>query len=134
MHAAGENARLDRRPVLARAHDVRTVDAAVKARQQPPPFGIGAHHADEPRAAAERRDVVGGVARAAGDHLGRVVLQDQHRRFARDARDLAVDELVGDDVADDQHAAVRKAVDEREQALFALGFSRQRMNGPRDQH
>ena len=81
------------------------------------------------RAAAERGDVVGRVAGAAGHHLRRVVLEDQHRRLARDARDLAVDELVGDEVADDEHAAAREAVDEREQALLALGLAGLRRDG-----
>ena len=52
----------------------------------------------------------------------------------RDAGDLAVDELVGDDVADDEHPAVRKAVDEREEPLLALGFAGLRMNGTGNQH
>ena len=69
-------------------------------------------------AAAERRDVVRGVAGAAGDHLGGVVLQDQHRRLARDPGHLAVDELVGDQIADDQDAAAGKAVDERQQPIL----------------
>ena len=85
----------------------------------------------ERRAAAERRDVVGRVAGAAGHHLGGVVLEDEHRRLARDAGDLAVDELVGDQIADDEHAPAREAVDEREQALLQLGLARQRMNGAR---
>ena len=37
---------------------------------------------------------------------------------SRDTRAIfAVDELVGDEVADDEHAAVAEAVDEREQAV-----------------
>ena len=113
---------------------VRALDAAMEAREQPAAFGIGADEAGEPRAAAERGDVVRGVAGAAGDHLGRVVLEDQHRRLARHARDLAVDELVGDEVADDQHAAAAEAVDEREQAFLALGLAGQRVNGSGYEH
>ena len=105
-----------------------------KLREQPPAFRIGADEPGETRAAAERGDVVGRVAGAAGHHLGRVVLEDQHRRLARHARDLAVDELVGDEVADDEHAAAREAVDEPEQPLLALGFAGQRMDGSGNQH
>ena len=112
----------------------RPIDAAVKAGEQPAAFGIGADEPGEARAAAERGDVVGGVAGAAGHHLRRVVLQDEDRRLARDAGDLAVDELVGDEVADDEHAAAREAVDEREQPLLALGLAGQRMNGTGDEH
>ena len=112
----------------------RAIDAAVKAREQAARFGIRADHAHQARAAAKGRDVVGGVARPAGHHLRRVVLQDQDRRFAGDAGDLAVDELVGDDVADHEDAAVREAVDEREQPLPALGLAGLRMDGTGDQH
>ena len=61
--------------------------------------------ADDLRAAAERGDVVRGVARAAGQNLRRVVLKNEHRRLARHARHAAVDELVGDQIADDRDAA-----------------------------
>ena len=89
-----------------RAHDDRADRRArCKRRQQPPARLVAADHADQRRAAAERGDVVGGVAGAAGHDLGRVVLEDQHRRLARDARHAAVDELVGDEVADDGDAS-----------------------------
>ena len=111
-----------------RTHDVRALDAAGEAREKPSPFGVGADQSRKAGAAPERGNVVRGVARAAGHHLGRVVLEDQHRRLARDAGDLAVDELVGDEVADDQHAAAAEPVDERKQAFLALGIAGQRMN------
>jgi len=134
MNAARKNARLHGRAVFAGAHDMGAIDAAVKAGEQPAPLGIGADHADETCAAAEGRDVVGGVARPAGHHFRRTVLEDQDRRFPGDSGDLTVDELVGDDVADDEDAAARKAVDEREEPLLALGFTRLRMNGTGNQH
>ena len=98
------------------------------------PSRIGADHARERGAPAERRDVVGGVAGAAGDDLRRVVLEDEDRRLARHAGHLAVDELVGDQIADDEHAAAREAVDEAQQPLPALGLAGQRVNRARDQH
>ena len=64
---------------------------------------------------AERRDVVRRVACAAGDDLGGVVLENQHRRLARHAVHFAVDELVRDEIADDQHATAAEVVDERQQ-------------------
>ena len=106
----------------------------MKAREQPAAFRVGADEAGEARAPAERGDVVRGVAGPAADHLGRVVLQDEHRRLARDARDFAVDELVGDQIADDQHAAAREAVDERQQPFLALGLAGKGMNGAGNQH
>ena len=108
MDAAGENARLDRRSIVLRADDLRAIDAARKLASSRRPFGIGADQPGEPRAAAERRDVVGRVARAARHHLCRVVLEDQHRRLAGYARHLAVDELVGDEIADHEHTRAPK--------------------------
>ncbi len=114
---------------LLRANDVLPVDAAGKAGEQPAPLGVGADDPCQPRRAAERGDVVGGVARAAGHHRRRVVFEDQHRRLARDARHLPVDEFVGDEITDDQHAAAAEAVDEPEQTFLALGFTGQRVDG-----
>ena len=106
----------------------------MKAREQPPAFGIGADQPGQPRAAAERGDVVGRVAGAAGDHLVASYFRISTGASRETRAHLAVDELVGDQVADDEHAAAREAVDEREQALLALGFAGQRMDGTRYQH
>jgi hypothetical protein len=65
---------------------------------------------------AERRDIVRRVAGPARDDLGRVVVEDQHRRLSRHARQFAVDELVGQQVAEDDHALAGEVVDERQQA------------------
>ena len=83
-----------------------------KLGQQPPSLRIDAGEPGQHGAPAERGDVVGGVAGAAGDDFGRVVLEDENRRLARHARHLTVDELVGDQVADDQHAPAREPVDQ----------------------
>ena len=58
---------------------------------------------------AERVDVVGGVGGAAEPHLALGEAQDEDRRLARDARGLAVEVLVGDEVADDHDAPAGKA-------------------------
>ena len=65
--------------------------------------------------AAERRHVVGGVAGAARHDLGGVVLEDQHRRLARHARDAAVDEFIRHDVADDGDGPAPQRADEGEE-------------------
>ncbi len=106
----------------------------MKARQEASALDVGADESDRAGAAAERRDIVRRVPCAAGDDRRRVVFEDQHRRFARDARDFAVDEFVRDQITDDEHPAAREAVDEPEQALFPLGLSRQRMDRSRYQH
>ena len=58
--------------------------------------------------AAERRDVIGGVAGSSGDDLGRVVVEDQHRRLAGHARDVAVNELIDDQIAEHRDAHLRR--------------------------
>ena len=121
VNAAGENSRFHRRPVLPRAHDVRALDTARQTGHETTPLGVAADQPGETRAPTERGDVVGRVAGAARDHLGRIVFQDQHRRFPRHARDLPVDELVGDDVADHQHPAVAERLDQCEQPLLQHG-------------
>ena len=68
--------------------------------------------ADDLRAGAERRDVVRRIAGAAGHNLRRVVLKNQHRRLARHARHAAVDELVGDEIADDRNAARGECIEQ----------------------
>ena len=110
VHAAGENARLDRRPVVLRAHDLRAVDgpreasrAGASLRASVPTMPASARRA--PSAAT----LLAALPAPPGNDLRGVVLEDEHRRLARDARDLAVDELVGDEVADDQHPSPPKA-------------------------
>ena len=52
--------------------------------------------------AAERRDVVDDVGRAARDDFLAGLLEHEYRGLARDARDAAVEVDVGDHVADDE--------------------------------
>jgi hypothetical protein len=117
MDAARENARLGRCAIAARLHDPAQVDVAAEHLEQPLAGFVGGGDADRRRPAAEGGDIFRGVPRAARDDLGRVVIEDQHRRFARDARDLAVDELVGQQIAEHRDPDSRKIVDESKQAL-----------------
>ena len=106
----------------------------MKTGEKTAPFAIGADDTHQPRAAAERSHVVCGVAGAAGDDFGGIVLENQHRRFARDPFDVAVNELVRDQITDNEDAPAREAVHEPEQTLLALGVAGQRMNGSCDEH
>lgn len=54
--------------------------------------------------AAERRDVVDDIGRAARDDFLTGLLEHKHGGFARDARDAAVEVDVGDHVANDEDA------------------------------
>ena len=92
-----------------------------QARVQPLARLVFPREADDLRAAAERRDVVRGIPGAAGQNLRRVVLKDEDRRLARHTRDAAVDELVGNQIADDRHAARRKRVEQVEKARYHNG-------------
>ena len=68
------------------SHDVRASTPRGKLASSRRPSASAPTRPASERAAAERRDVVRRVARSAGHHLRRVVLQDQHRRLARHAR------------------------------------------------
>ena len=52
------------------------------------------------------------LAAAAGNNGALAMLQDEHRRFARDARDLAEDEFVGDQIGQDGDRYVGKRLDD----------------------
>ena len=75
--------------------------------------------------AAETGDVVRGIAGAAGHDLGRVVFEDQHRRLARHAGDAAVDELVGDQIAEDDDALAAAGRDQARQSSVSVESSDQ---------
>ena len=115
MHAACEDAGLHRRAVSLRAQQAPSVDVT-QARVQALARLVFPREAHDLRAAAERRDVVRGIAGAAGQNLRGVVLKDEDRRLARHARDAAVNELVGNEIADDRHAARRKRVEQVDEA------------------
>ncbi len=77
--------------------------------------------ADDPHGSdvgAERRQVVRGVGAAARRHLPLALLQDQHRRFARDAHDFAVDGLVGNEVSQHDDALAREALHQGQQRTY----------------
>ncbi len=125
VDAAREDAGLHRRPVVPGADDLAGVDPLAEGGEQALALIVGADEAGEQRAGAERRDVVRGVAGAARHDFSRVVLQDEDRSLARDARHLAVDELVRDQVADDEHAPRGKGIDDRGEPrrAFCVGHS-----------
>ena len=75
MDAAGEDARFHRRAVAARAQEAACVDVA-EARMETLACLVFSGEADDLRAAAERGDIVRGVARAAGKNLRRVVPEE----------------------------------------------------------
>ena len=100
MRVGDEAGRVDRRrrPVRARNRPRRVVVA---------------DEADERHAAAERRDVVRDVGRAAEPVFVAREADDRHRRFRRDAIDVADQEVIEHHVADDDDATAGEARSER---------------------
>src|SRR5262249_48413702 len=78
---------------------------------------VAPDHTDGNRDRAERAQVGRRVGAASRDRFGLRVLEDQDRRLARDARDVAVDELVRDEIGEDGDAASLEAAHDGEQAL-----------------
>ncbi len=64
---------------------------------------VVADHADENAARAERDQIARHIAGAADHHLGALDRDDRRRRFRRNARHLAIDELVQHQIADAEH-------------------------------
>ena len=133
VDAAGQNTGLHRRLIAGRTQHALAVDA-LQPRQQPLSRFVLPHHADESGASAERRHVVRRIAGAAGDNFGRVVLQNQDRRFARYSRHAAINELVGNEIAGNCDASGRKRVHELQQPRLALAFTGKWMDRPRYLH
>ena len=123
MDAAGEDARLGRCAVAAGPADRAHVDVPAHDVEQTPAGLVAAGHAHRNRRAAECRDIARRIAGAAGDDVRRVVVEDEDGRLPRDAGELAVDEFVDDEVAENRDSQIGKAVDERQQAAGIDGVS-----------
>ena len=121
MQPAGEDARLDRRPIARRAQHARDVDRRPQRIQQFPV--AGADEADEPDLAPEGAGVGRRVAGAAGHDGGAIVLEDENRGLARNAGRTPVQELVGDDVADHRDSPAGESRDQTAEPGRQLGFA-----------
>ena len=77
--------------------------SAEKFFQMPAVF-IMANRAEKFRGHVERGQIARDVGRAAGHEAFALEIHDRHRRFRRNARHAAPDEMVKHHVADDQHA------------------------------
>ena len=132
MQPAGEDAGLDRRPIALRAQHVRGVDPRPQPVHQ---LAVaGTDEAGDPDVAAEGARVAGGVARAAGHDDGAVVLEDEDRRLARDPRGVAVEEFVGDHVADDRDPPAGEPLGEADQPGPEAGLTALRRRTWRGTH
>ena len=92
-----------------------------------------ADQADEDAARAERGDVARDVAGAADIGLAALDGDDRRRRFRRNPRHLAIDELVEHEIADAQHglAGNRMRQGVKIEHGFSLSVARQRKRSAR---
>ena len=113
--------------IFPRAGSLQSQDAGsgdaplAKGAEQQASRLVVAHHAHRQHGDAQRGQVVNRVATAAGNHGALAVLEDQHRRFARDAGDFAVDEFVGHQIGDHRDGEAREGVHDLAQALELSG-------------
>jgi hypothetical protein len=63
--------------------------------------GVISHRRNGQNARTERREIIGGVGSTAGNNLSLAMFDDQDRRFARDTRDFAILELIGDEITEE---------------------------------
>ena len=116
VRQSSQNPHLRGSQVIAHADDVPGGNVPfTKVVEQRVARLIIAHDSHGSDVGAERRQVVRGIGAAARHHLLLALLQDQHRRFARDAHDFAVDGLVGDEVSQHDDALAREALQQGQQ-------------------
>ena len=108
--AARDDARLGNRRSFRSRQKSRRIDARLREhRGNPRTSRILAQHAESAHRAAQGRGIVRDVRRAARDDALAHLLQDEHGRLPRYARDAPVEVNVGDHVAEDKRASALQA-------------------------
>ena len=79
--------------------------------QQLLPFGIVADNSDRDRTCAERPQIVNRVSATARNNLCFAMIQNQDRSFSRNTGNLAVNENIGDEIAEDDDALALEPID-----------------------
>jgi hypothetical protein len=69
---------------------------------------VSTHNSDGENFSAEIGKVIDGICGAAGIVFGFAMTKDQDRSFAGDARDVASNKLIEDEIADDADGLLRK--------------------------
>src|SRR6266446_5637348 len=87
------------------------------AKQESARFVI-THDADGQDGYSEIGKVANRIGSTARNHPAIAVLEDQHRRFAGDARDFAEDELIRDQISEDGDRGLRKRLHDLAQAVI----------------
>src|SRR6185436_593918 len=118
VDAAGQDAALRGRLVAGGRGDAGGVDAETAERREQALAGVVApHDSHGDGARVERAEVRDGVPRSARDELDALLVEDEDGCLARDARELPVEELVGDEVAEHDDAPARERVHDLAKAL-----------------
>ena len=112
MNPAGQDPRLGRRAEPLRTQHRPHIDTRSQRVEQPTARFVLSGESNRDGRTAERRNVARRVAGSSRNDLRRVVVQDQHRCLARDARDVAVNELIDNQIAKHRDADVGKSIDE----------------------
>src|ERR1700674_2792845 len=100
VRPAGEKAAFGRRRPALHAENIGNIDAlAAEMSDQSIARSIIANRGNGQDARAERSEVVCSVGATAGNNLSFAMFEDQDRRFTRDARDFAVLEFIGHEIA-----------------------------------
>jgi hypothetical protein len=104
VRPASQKAAFSRRRPAFHAKNTGNVNSlTAKMSDQRISRGIIANSADRQDSRAERREVVGSVGAAARHNLSFAMFEDQDRRFARDARDFAILEFIGDEITEENN-------------------------------
>jgi len=88
-----------RRPALHTENPGNVDSLAVELNDQRVSGEVIAHRCDRQDVRAERRKVVGSVGAASRNNFSFAMLEDQDRRFTRDARNFAILEFIGNEIA-----------------------------------
>jgi hypothetical protein len=116
-----QDSRLGGSHVPAKAQDVPRGDAPLtETLQQPLTRLIITHNSHGQNGCSKRGDVARRVGATSGKNLLRSLLQDEHRRLARNARNLAVNKFVRDEVSKQDHLLARELLEDFQKS-FALG-------------
>ena len=116
MNAAREDSCLDGRAITAGPRQARAFDGSRQHLEEPASRFVAANEGHQPHRPSDAGHVVRGIAGAAGHDFGRVVFEDQDRRLARDPGNAAIDEFVGNQIAEDDDALAAAGRDQRAQS------------------
>ena len=86
--------------------------------EQTAPLLVGPDHSHRDRRGPQRAEILHRVAAASRHRVGPPVIDDEDGGLARDARDLAVEELVEDEIAEDHHTRPLEAADDVLHVIF----------------